>query len=291
MSLNQSEDILNAESCNPNIVLKSAYPDIKSVARLFFVVFFYMIVFGIAIACLVVFFDTYFGKSQLLKSLLNFVMYTITMVVVIKYTVKKSKRLEGSSFGISFNKSPVWLFPVIIISTLALVVFLERIGSLLPMPASVQKFFEKAFTRDIFSMITLTIAAPILEEILCRGIVLRGLLKNYPPYKAILISAIFFAVIHMNPWQALPALFGGLFLGWIYYKTQSVIPGMIVHATINGTAFVFLFLQKNQQSFSDLLPTPYYIALCVISGLVFSGCCVFIQKRIKPTTVIDLVEP
>ena len=210
-------------------------------------------------------------KSPLTKPLINLIGYIIPILVTIRYAIKKGKKQEGSSFKISFNKVPVWLFPVVIVSTVALVVLLERIASFVPMPVSVEKFFEKAFTKDFFSIITMVIAAPILEEIFCRGIVLSGLLKNYAPNKAILISAIFFAVIHMNPWQAVPAFFGGLFLGWVYHRTRSVIPGMVIHATINGTAAMLLFLPKNHQDFLSLFGAPYYIALCVVAVLTFSA--------------------
>ncbi|HMG09671.1 MAG TPA: CPBP family intramembrane glutamic endopeptidase [Mucilaginibacter sp.] len=175
--------------------------------------------------------------------------------------------------------------PAIIISTLALVVGLEEVSSLIPMPAYVQKLFENAFTKNVFSLVTVIIAAPIMEEILCRGILLKGLLKNYSPQKAILISAIFFGVMHLNPWQALPAFCAGLFLGWVFYKTQSVIPGMIIHATINATASLFLFLPKQQQGFFNLLGMPYYILLCAFSALVFVSGCVIIQRKVLP--VVD----
>jgi membrane protease YdiL (CAAX protease family) len=281
MDLNQSEIHPNIVSNNTDTLINSAYPNVKSIFRLFFVVLFYMIIFGIVTGILFYTLSVYNVKSPLLKSLFNFLIYIITMLVLIRYAVKKSKKQERASFRIRFKKTPTWLFPVIIISTVALVVFLERVGSLIPMPVSVQKFFEKSFSRDIFSVLTMVIAAPILEEILCRGIVLRGLLRNYSYPKAIIISAVFFAAIHMNPWQALPAFFGGLFLGWIYYKTQSIIPGMIIHATINSTASLFLFLPKKQQCFLCLLGMPYYIVLCVVATLIFSGGCLVIQKRIQ----------
>jgi membrane protease YdiL (CAAX protease family) len=172
--------------------------------------------------------------------------------------------------------------PAIIISSLALVVGLEAVSSLIPMPVYMQELFEKAFIKNVFSLVTVIIAAPIMEEILCRGILLKGLLKNYSPQKAILISAIFFGVMHLNPWQALPASCAGLFLGWVFYKTQSVIPGMIIHATINTTASLFLFLPKQQQGFFNLLGMPYYIVLCVFAVLVFVSGCVIIQRKVLP---------
>ncbi len=186
---------------------------------------------------------------------------------------------EGNSFSIGFNKVPAWLFPVVIISTMAFVVGSERISHILPMPPSVEKLFEKVLSKDVLSIITITVVAPIIEELLCRGIVLRGLLKNYTPNKAILTSALFFALIHLNPWQALPAFFTGLFLGWVFYKTKSVIPGIIIHATNNSIAMLFLFFPKNRQDLLIILGVPHYIALCVCAAIVFTGGCWIINKK------------
>lgn len=174
--------------------------------------------------------------------------------------------------------------PVVIITTLALVVGLEGVSNLIPMPVYMQKIFEKAFTKNAFSLVMAIVAAPIIEEMLCRGIILKGLLKNYSPAIAIVVSAIFFGVLHLNPWQAVPAFFGGLFLGWVFYKTQSVIPGMIIHATINSTASLFLFLPKYQQGFFKLLGMQYYMVLCVFAVIVFVGGCMVIQRKVLPMT-------
>jgi len=219
-------------------------------------------------------------NSLLLKSLFNLLVYLATLLITIKYTIKKSKEKQGYYQTVSFRKIQLWLIPTIIVSTLALFVLLEQSASWIPMPDSIKKFFEGAFRKDIFSIITIVIAAPILEEILCRGIILRGLLKNYPPYKAILISALFFGLIHLDPWQAIPAFFGGLFLGWIYYKTQSVIPGMIIHATINSTATVFLFLPGSRQDLLSLWGLHYYLAACFICVVIFTGACIIIHKKV-----------
>ena len=79
------------------------------------------------------------------------------------------------------------------------------------------------------SFLVVAIFAPIFEEWLCRGMVLRGLLTKMKPAWAIVISALFFAVIHMNPWQALNAFLIGLMMGYVYYKTGSLILTMVIH--------------------------------------------------------------
>jgi len=167
---------------------------------------------------------------------------------------------------------------------MALIVGMERLGTLIPMPKVVEKMFEDLFKNDLFSIMTIVIAAPLLEEILCRGIILKGLLKRYPARKAIIISALFFGLVHMNPWQALPAFCIGLFMGWIFYKTNSIIPGIIVHATNNGMAALFLFFPKDKQDILSLTGMPYYIILCISAAIIVVLSCLYIHKKARALT-------
>jgi len=83
------------------------------------------------------------------------------------------------------------------------------------------------------------IFAPIFEEWLCRGMVLRGLLSHKTkPVWAIVISAVFFALIHLNPWQAIPAFAMGLLMGYVYYKTGSLKLTMLMHCVNNSSALL-----------------------------------------------------
>ena len=53
----------------------------------------------------------------------------------------------------------------------------------------------------------------------------------------ICISAALFALIHMNPAQMPHAFMIGLLLGWMYYRTDSIIPGVVYHWVNNSVAF------------------------------------------------------
>lgn len=213
MAQNEPELIAPVDLTDNVVSPTSTYPNIKSVVNLFFVFVLYSIILGISLFMAFSILSGSNVKSQLITSFLSLLAYTATQLLMIRYAIKKIKKQSHHQFKINFNKVKIWLIPVFVISTVGLVVALDRASSWIPMPISVQKIFEKAFAKDVFSIITITIAAPILEEIFVRGIVLKGLLKNYSPHKAILISAIFFSALHLNPWQAIPAFIGGLFLG------------------------------------------------------------------------------
>lgn len=144
------------------------------------------------------------------------------------------------------------------------------------------------------SFLVTAIFAPIFEEWLCRGMVLRGLLSKMKPASAIVISALFFAVLHMNPWQALNAFLIGLVMGYIYYKTGSLWLTMLIHFVNNGTSVVAAQLTSMEEStyFYEVMdPTTYGIVSLV--SLVALVACILVFKRIPLEQVrgnIDTVD-
>ena len=191
-------------------------------------------------------------------------------------TVTHSVPLDKSVFG---TVSPILLFPLLAILAFTLSVAVEPLSAWLPMPESIRKLFETYLSGNSLSAILSTVvAAPLIEELLCRGIMERGLLFHSTPRKAILWSAFLFAFIHMNPWQAIPAFVIGIFLGWIYWRTHSLWACIFIHFVNNGSIYVFLALFPEmdvEMQFKDLFsPTIYPIAYiaCIIftvSGLLF----------------------
>jgi hypothetical protein len=124
------------------------------------------------------------------------------------------------------------------------------------------------------SFLTVAILAPIFEEWLCRGMVLRGLLKKMKPVWAIVISAVFFAVIHGNPWQAVNAFILGLVMGFVYYKTGSLLLTMLIHFVNNGTAVVLSNVEslKDYDYWIDMIGTGPYTAAVLVALVVLVLC-------------------
>ena len=131
------------------------------------------------------------------------------------------------------------------------------------------------------SFLLAAIFAPIFEEWLCRGMVLRGLLTKMKPGWAIVVSALFFAIIHMNPWQALNAFIIGVIMGYVYYKTGSLILTMIIHFVNNGTAVVLSQFSslENVDYWIDIIPKGTYITLSVV-GVICLCVCLMAFRRI-----------
>ena len=101
---------------------------------------------------------------------------------------------------------------------------------------------------------------PVCEEVIFRGVILKGFLKTFHPAKAIIFSSLIFGVIHFMPLQVISAFFAGLVLGYIYYKTRSLWLPIIIHVINNVIAFT-LGLDAEQDASQSLLGSEaLYIA-------------------------------
>lgn len=80
---------------------------------------------------------------------------------------------------------------------------------------------------------------PFAEELVFRGAMLSALLARLArPWTAILVSALLFALAHLNPAQMPHALLAGILLGWMYWRTGSILPGIAFHWVNNSVAYV-----------------------------------------------------
>ena len=93
--------------------------------------------------------------------------------------------------------------------------------------------------KERWGYVSIGLLAPLVEEIVFRGAILRALLQRCgKAWVAIAISALLFAIAHMNPAQLPHAFLIGLLLGWMYYRTDSIIPGIVYHWINNSVAYV-----------------------------------------------------
>lgn len=110
----------------------------------------------------------------------------------------------------------------------------------LPMSEFLRAMFEQMMTGGFYTTITMVVVAPFFEEVLFRGIVLRGLLARMPQPAAIVASALIFGAAHLNLYQFVGAGLLGLVLGWLYARFRSTWPCILLHATQNALVLLAL---------------------------------------------------
>lgn len=120
---------------------------------------------------------------------------------------------------------------------------------------------------------------PLVEEMVFRGCVLKSLLQWKPEKKWLMIalSALFFALVHMNPAQLPHTFLIGLLLGWMFMRTGSIVPGVVYHWVNNTTAYVMFHVYHNPQTLQDIIgPGNSRLALALLCSL-----CILIPSLIQ----------
>ena len=117
----------------------------------------------------------------------------------------------------------------------------------------------------------IALGAPLVEELVFRGAVLRALLRwKSNPWVGIIISSVLFAASHMNPVQMPHAFLVGLLLGWMYYRTDSIVPGVVYHWVNNTVAYVLYQFYPNADI--ELIDLFKGNQGSVLMAVVFSLC-------------------
>ncbi len=117
-----------------------------------------------------------------------------------------------------------------------------KINYLWPYDRVTSNKVDTSFSAGMLTLILLCIKAPFVEEMLFRGLLLRGMLSHYSPKTAIILSAVLFSLAHMNEYQLFNTFVCGLFLGWLFYVSRSLWPCIFAHMLHNGSVF---FLSNN----------------------------------------------
>jgi len=87
----------------------------------------------------------------------------------------------------------------------------------------------------VIELLCSSILPGVCEETLFRGAI-QGTLSRLGPSKSVLITAVLFALCHLNPWHFLAPLFWGVLFGILTFRSGSTIPAVIAHASTNATA-------------------------------------------------------
>ena len=138
--------------------------------------------------------------------------------------------------------------------------------------------------KDRWGYVAVGLLAPLAEELVFRGAILRALLQwCSKPWVGIALSALFFAVAHMNPAQFPHAFLIGLLLGWMYYRTDSIIPGIVYHWINNSVAYVMYNLYPNPDiTLTDLFGSERTVLMAVgFSLLIFLPALFQLNGRLE----------
>ncbi len=226
------------------------------------------------------------GTSEAVMQYSMLIAYPVSFIPPLLYASAKSRRneffdkgyaLDSNNFG---ARSGFAMAIIVSIATLAAAFVCEPLSVMLPdMPETLKRSLEMLMNGPLWvALLSVSVFAPLFEEWLCRGLVLRGLMKHMNPTGAILTSAAFFAVLHMNPWQAIPAFILGILFGYVYYRTGSLKLTMLMHCVNNTFSLLLSKIPglEEIESFMDILSPWAYAGIYVACLLMLASAVILI---------------
>lgn len=236
---------------------------------------------GILVALMLAFTPVTFVLTPLVGKDFSMLIYYLLSVGISFWIVyrKRVRKTRNSTFVLEICDLRITLSITLV--TLALLFgIISPLQTLIPMPQFFQDALKNLMSNDsILGFGMIVIAAPILEEFIFRGIMLDGLLKQYSPVTSILVSSALFGLVHLNPWQFITGFIIGIFSGWVYYRSKSLMPSIIIHVCANLTAFVAARFSQGEFKFDETLATMYggITNLLVVIG----GCGLLIYSLVS----------
>ncbi|MDZ7271356.1 MAG: CPBP family intramembrane metalloprotease [candidate division KSB1 bacterium] len=221
----------------------------------------------------------FLSKKLLLVAELSIILPAVVATVAGRYPFARVFRLRT----VSWSQAVLAL----LIGVAATVVMdeLDRLVNLVfPMPEALVHQIKQLLTisspeEGVSVVLFAVLAAGLLEEMLFRGFLQQSFERSIDASRGIVFCALAFALLHMNPWTSLQILVFGVLLGLLAWRSDSVLPSAIVHATNNGLSVLGINLGFDQASWylwhGHVRPRLLVPALILLVGsvrLFFAVC-------------------
>jgi len=245
-----------------------------------------MIPLGIVPAVILIIFHLFESTLAIAAS------YSVIMAMTIAFGLNRRKDFSFS--GASF---PISLLIIAFAFVMSFHFVIDPLSNILPVPENLNQIISDMIQMPFLAFITIVVLAPLLEELLFRGIILDGYLKNYSPVNSILISAFLFALIHGNLAQGIGAFVMGIVMGLLYWRTKSLLLCIALHFTNNLTAFLAMMADPESIGSeattrelinNDSIYFVVYLIFCVL--LATTGWYLWV-KHVKPAADSLIKKP
>lgn len=94
----------------------------------------------------------------------------------------------------------------------------------------------------VLALVAGSLIAPLAEETFFRGFLFANLRERHGPLRAMVTTALLFTLFHLTPTAFVPLFFLGCFLALLYHLSESLLPSILLHATMNTLAFTLSYL-------------------------------------------------
>ena len=155
---------------------------------------------------------------------------------------------------------------------------------------SMKPFVEQISSAPWISVLLLMAVVPaICEELAFRGFIFGGLVRRNGRFRAVVVTAIMFGISHGIVQQSICATFMGFLLGWVAWRTGSVLPGILIHLTNNAMSVSMDRILVSDWGGADLIlksteQGPQYQTMWILASIFIAASCLAYIGSLKPAT-------
>jgi len=158
----------------------------------------------------------------------------------------------------------------------------------------IEKTFGNLIRADnvpemLLVIITISVVPAICEEVMFRGYIQRSFGFKFKPHIAAILTALFFALYHFNPYGLIPLAIIGFYLGFAAYTSQSLVIPIIIHFLNNFFAVMLYFIIGDDELFksnvSDAAALDANIIYFLILLIMFTALMFFIRNYYKKNKI------
>jgi sodium transport system permease protein len=147
--------------------------------------------------------------------------------------------------------------------------------------------------RALWLLFLAALTPAVCEELVFRGVLLRSFRGSMPPWRAIGAAALVFGAFHLSFETALrflPTAFLGVLLGYVAWRSRSVLPGMLMHFVNNATAVVLLW-QPGVRGVLLRDDAPFWPVVLAAPLVVWAGVRLLPAAVPEPEEAAPAAEP
>ena len=204
----------------------------------------------------------------------------VIMLLIILLAAWRSKQGFGSFTALSTPIGGLWPIFLCVVSGIAANVWFSLVlnSGIVP-DAMLDAYMEYASVLEgghpVLRLIAIALMAPIVEELLNRGIILGKLTSIMPAWAAVLIQALLFGLAHGQMLWIIYATAGGVIIGYIRMRGGGVRAAIIFHMVFNATSEVRSYLES---PFYEN-PVVYNIAMVASGALLLAAIIALTRRR------------
>ena len=166
---------------------------------------------------------------------------------------------------------------------------------LIPLPEAVRKILAPArelfrnmikvvvkaeSVPELFFVIGIAAVVPsIVEELLFRGVVQRSMERMFQPIVAALVTGIVFGLFHLDPFNVVPLIAIGCFLGFLRLRSRSILLPISAHFLNNLAAVIAVYLGMGYETKLSTTEFGFSETVAAFTQALGFGALLFISFR------------